>query len=228
MNFSKADIINSVAVSDECGDAAFIVALSLILARQASLASLLQSHFHTELKNLESDLDALRAIHAGTMGRAEPLSMEELEVFARALLQYRDRPRSGHGVESFPPTANPGIDLGQLNILRLGAAPPGLHEKVEREWALSQDAWASRATLEALEGQMRRLLAPLAEVAIETEHEEKEFSLEEERLNTLRALAELLDELVEDAPRDDLGGAPTAATTPEGSSKTPGAEEERI
>lgn len=164
---------------------------------------------------MKADLSHLRAIYAESAARVVPPSVEELEGLIRTLLQYRECYQVGSGLAAvFFPAEDEEWMVEQLGALRLGPAPPGLNERVEREWVKIQDAWASRMTLKAFEEQMRQLLAPVGEAAGQTQQTEKELSQQQERLETLRVLAELLDELVQDAPPNDQGS--TAVVDPVG------------
>lgn len=148
---------------------------------------------------MDADLQELRAAYARQARRTEPPQLDELEALCRLLSHCASK--QGDNAGSVAATLGDESSLlEQLQALTLGSAPTGLHELVEREWTALEKEWASFGAMKAFDERMMRLLQPFGQVAADNRATADEIARQRERLNALRALAELLDELIEDAP----------------------------
>jgi hypothetical protein len=145
----------------------------------------------TEPTNLEAALDLVSR-------EDEPPTLETVEALVR-LLREHPAPADDAG----EPRALPG-DLdsleSQLDGLRVGPAPPDSPDALREAWGAVEGGWASRATLEEYGAILRRVSEPLSREAADLDRLEQNLDLEQSRLETLRLLTELLDELLETRP----------------------------
>jgi hypothetical protein len=88
-----------------------------------------------------------------------------------------------------------------LEALRLGAPPSDLNHEIQRLLLSLQREWASQTTLIRFREEVERLTEPLQKSTGEISEYEEEVALRRERLETLRLLVNLLDELVCMQPR---------------------------
>jgi hypothetical protein len=96
----------------------------------------------------------------------------------------------------------------ELDDLRLGCPPSDLNCEIQQILISLQREWASQTTLIRFREEVRRLLDPLRKSTREIGEYEEEVALRRERLETLRLLVDLLDELVCMQPRSagDVAG----------------------
>jgi hypothetical protein len=80
--------------------------------------------------------------------------------------------------------------------LRLGSPPENLAGELRQLWAAAADEWASPSTLQNLTEEAARLVAPHSRSESDLQSVEEELAAHEEQLETLRLLADLLDELL--------------------------------
>jgi hypothetical protein len=126
----------------------------------------------------------------------ESPSIEKVEALVRVIQQYRKQQQeSPEGETTIVLPGNVDSIEEDLEKLRIGPAAPDWEEGVREAWAAIEGRWASRATLEKLEAALEPLLEPLRQTGNELDGLEAELRIGEERIETLRLLAAILDEL---------------------------------
>ena len=124
----------------------------------------------------------------------EPLRLEEVEQLFEDWRKSREE-RASEGKSRVVLRA-PRKVADMLSRLKLGPAPPGLHERVQEIWAAFQDRWTSREMLSELEQAFVKLGDALRETERKLISRESELKVRRKRVESLQALAEILDEIL--------------------------------
>lgn len=135
---------------------------------------------------------------AEAQGAGARPTFEKVKRFAHLLRLLRDD--HAHRPDEKPRLL---LDAGslapQLDALRMGPPPEHLDGDLLQVWAAVQHAWASAVVFGNLEEEVQRLLSPHRQSAGALQEAESELREREERLEALRTLADLLDELLKAA-----------------------------
>ena len=131
----------------------------------------------------------------------EPLHLKEVEqLFAGWRKSIEERASEG---KSRVVLRDPRRVADMLSRLTLGPAPAGLHERLQEIWAAFQDRWASRELLSELEQDFAKLGEALRETESALSSRESELRVRRKRVESLQALAEILDEILRSS-RDEV------------------------
>jgi HPt (histidine-containing phosphotransfer) domain-containing protein len=126
----------------------------------------------------------------------EPPALEQMERLAALIRLYNQRQRESKGFGKIIPFGDLDPVAEELDRLKMGSPPPGLHDDVRKIWESLATAWASKTTMADFESQLKLLLDPLDQTSRKIAGMEKEVERDAERLETLRALDDLLEELL--------------------------------
>ena len=121
--------------------------------------------------------------------------LEQVERLAHSLRQFRAEcpPRTG---ETPKRLLDADSLAAQLDALRLGPPPKHLDGKLRELWTTVEHEWASVATFEKLRQEVEALMTPYSQSLSSSRDMEDKLREQEERLEALRVLADLLDELL--------------------------------
>ena len=121
----------------------------------------------------------------------EQVSVQQLSEIAEILnvLDIDGAPQSARHVHDVPATSQ------LLERLTLGSVPDGLHSDVASVWAPNATRWLNRAVYGEIRRQIDDAMRDVRKVDGDIDRLEADIRLREERLETLKALADLLDAL---------------------------------
>lgn len=136
----------------------------------------------------------LQALYAEAQNPAAPPTLDRLERLAELLRHLGGERRGADGVAARVPDAR--ALGGQLESLRMGPPPEALNDELRRLWEAAEDEWATPDVLKRFTEEAGRLLAPQRQGASDSERAEVELAEALERLEALRLVADLLDELL--------------------------------
>ena len=145
---------------------------------------------------------------------SEPLDWPQVERLAQALAQLQaELDVLSPGAQAWPEHELEAL-AQQLQALKLGGLPFALPPPLREAVGAVEEMWASETGAQALKSRLGRFLAPLEQRQAELKQEEAALALAEERLATLKLLADLLDELLKTqvaAPSEEPRTVPPAA-----------------
>jgi hypothetical protein len=125
-----------------------------------------------------------------------PPTVEKIEALVGLLRQYRERQHELQETElRIVLPGNVDAINEELEPLHIGSAAPDWDKRVKEAWAEIEGGWASPATLKRLESSLETLLEPLRRDTSALDNLETELRIGEARVETLRLLADTLDEL---------------------------------
>jgi hypothetical protein len=107
-------------------------------------------------------------------------------------------------IDEVPQSAQHIHDMGKttalLMRLTLGDLPPGLHSEVASIWTANESRWLTQTAYHELRSQITEAMRDVRKVDEETGRLEGDIRLRQQRLETLTALADLLDALTGQMP----------------------------
>lgn len=143
---------------------------------------------------MSSLIRELKSLHGEAQSPDTRPTLERAERIVQLLCQLkREQP---HRTDRAPLVLGPDSLASQLESLRLGSPPENLAGELRQLWAAAADEWASPSTLQNLTEEAARLVAPHSRSESDLQSVEEELAAHEEQLETLRLLADLLDELL--------------------------------
>jgi hypothetical protein len=136
----------------------------------------------------------LQALYAEAQNPDARLTLDTLERLAELLRQLGgERRGSPAGVARVPDARAVAVPLESL---RMGPPPETLRDEPRQLWQALEDEWATPDTLRRLTEEAGRLLAPYRQGVSDSDRAEAELAESRERLEALRLVADLLDELL--------------------------------
>jgi chromosome segregation ATPase len=145
---------------------------------------------------MNATLKRLQSTFKHGLEQVEPPMLEEMEELVRLLKNYCEQEGQSISDARFTLLSNADDIELQLDSLRMGSLPEGLHSEVSQLWGQIERDWACQSTIDGLRDSLQKLVEPLHRSEEELQRIEQGVAIAAERVKTLTMLADLLDELV--------------------------------